>query len=524
MNKQIGGLKLINPEDYRDKSNFQPILDMIDSESAKLTLLSDSSLKGFIFSLEVNPNDSKYMSYQNGNFTDIETNFLLKIAVITPENDIKLDNYGTKTEKFSESPESYLSEARIQSNSWMKSIIGGKPEVCPSVANFSLFDNQNSKNLLEKLLKKQNLIDKNSISRDSSGREKKRRSNVGEDYFQSTPQRSSYRSSDRSLDDKTNTRVLYYLLDRVNNNGYGIGIIVMPKVKNSDTLYQFITDKDNNIRNSTIRSNKINAINAKNDAYAYCLAQIIRLSIFFGVIHLDLHGNNLLVYSKDNSVRSLIIDFGSVSDIMDKTDDDYFTKEQKTYIKGKTGEDVSVQRWITYFSDAFYNINDINENENDTERERKLTLELDFVEEVLKFVTLLDKDRNYKRQFGWYDNIKDNLEIRRKVFKILTTLAPVEDIMPEEVAKMPEEVAKMPQEDDMHEEITKMPQEVTKMPQEDDIMSKEYINKLQSEGFLIDLGKDPNKYYTSISISGGKKKFVLRKTRKTRKTRKIRKH
>ena len=74
-------------------------------------------------------------------------------------------------------------------------------------------------------------------------------------------------------------------------------------------------------------------------AYAYVTAQIARLFINIGVIHFDLHSGNALIYlSPDNTIKSLIIDFGRASNIMTDTDDDYLNVSEKLTMREKKEE------------------------------------------------------------------------------------------------------------------------------------------------------------------------------------------
>ena len=106
--------------------------------------------------------------------------------------------------------ESY-GEAKLQNEIWTKSIAGGRPEICPSIANLSLFDNLQSITLLQ-LLK----------SKPEGSR---------------LPRR------------PTLNHIFDYLLDLIRHHAdYGIGVIVMPKVVDSVTFGNFyfgIPDRSN---------------------------------------------------------------------------------------------------------------------------------------------------------------------------------------------------------------------------------------------------------------------------------------
>lgn len=292
-----GGTKLKN----REKTGFKAIFDMIQSPNSRLELLTVASLKGFIFTLNVDQDYSEYLKLNKGRFGDSTTKFILKFAVIAPQNNTVIPNYKT-IQKNSESASSFFEEATMQQTIWTKSIYGGKEEICPPVGNFSLFDNPNASELLSFLK------DRSSVSTNSK------------DIFE-------------------------YLLNIISTtSSYGLGVIMMPLIENSITL-------GDAINNSSLTSEQ------KEQVYTKSLAQVTRLLIDIGVIHFDLHSNNLLIYIDSNNViHSVIIDFGRASNIMSGQSDEYLTNQTKdlikSQIKGKDG-------WY----DKLFKITDRNEKE-----------------------------------------------------------------------------------------------------------------------------------------------------------------
>lgn len=273
MKPQIGGLKLVNP----NKKGFQPVYDMINNGS--LEYFTVNSLKGFMVTLDVLPGHSEYynLSSTGARFINPVKSFILKFAILTEDDNTRLpsyiDEHGEHIGKSSESQDSYYEEAKLQQHIWIESIIGGRPAICPPVANLSMFNNYESKKLLQFLQSK------------TSGRT--------QNIF----------------------NYLYKYVSDKNNALSGIGVIVMPKIENSFTFADFYDNND---------EDKIN------EAYISIAAQIARLFIHVGVIHFDLHMKNALLYRDDKNVlKCVLIDFGRASDINNRNADDYLTINDK---------------------------------------------------------------------------------------------------------------------------------------------------------------------------------------------------
>ena len=105
---------------------FFPILIMIEDPASEISVFFDSSLKSWVLLLSVPPGRSLY--------TDLAGNeqleFLLKISVITRENDQKLEPYQFFTKKQSESVDSFKNEAELQQNISVDSARYGSDEIC----------------------------------------------------------------------------------------------------------------------------------------------------------------------------------------------------------------------------------------------------------------------------------------------------------------------------------------------------------------------------------------------------------
>jgi len=252
-----GGVKLR----HKELQGFSPIIKMINSDLAKLDVLTVESLKGFMLKLDVEDNDSEYLGLSKSNrFEKPITSFILKFAVITPSNDQMLPSYNG-INKNSESNQSYFDEAKLQYSVWKKSIYYGRPAICPAVVNLSFLDNSNANNFCDFMLKKET----------------------------------------RRLLNKNVENIFIYFKSLLSDPVNQLGIITMPTIEKSQTLLSFS-------RSLIGRSDKDIMIK---DIYGKAAALIARLFLDIGVIHLDLHPGNILVFEKEpNIYEPIIIDFG----------------------------------------------------------------------------------------------------------------------------------------------------------------------------------------------------------------------
>jgi hypothetical protein len=325
MKVKRGGLKLKNI----NKKGFKALFDMINSSSAKINLLTYEALKGFIFELSVSQNDSEYFSLKGSMFVEPVTDYILKFVVISEINNhanLLYKNF----EKTSESMNSFFDEAKLQQKVWVKSILGGRPKICPPVANFSIFNHETSLELCDFL---------------------------------------SIKTTDPSQD------VFKYLYNNISISSklktpYKIGLLTMPKMPDSQTLYDII------------ESPSINK-DIKNKVGANVIAQIVRLFIELGVIHFDLHFQNVLVCGDVNGkYDTLIIDFGRASDIENGKDDEYLNSTEKTSILAMKNN---------FYNEFLSKLSRINE-------EGKIK----FMKDVVDYIKIQDDVANKKILMGLY--------------------------------------------------------------------------------------------------------------------------
>jgi hypothetical protein len=269
---QTGGLYLRNV----DKKGFKPILDMIIHPESTIKMLTYDSLKGFMIVLNIDEQNSEYNYLSETSprkFTKPVTEFLLKLAIITKKEKMigKIEDpskMSTNAEdgiilKYSETRQSFMDEAKIQQKIWYTSLTNGKDQLCPSIANFSLFTNKNSRWLIN--------IMKN----------------------------------------KTKNGVLIHILNWINRmlmndeSDSELGIITMPLIHNSSTFEKYL------------ESYKIGKVSERDFLMSIesFLIQILRLWIDHRIYHADLHVNNSLIFKSDGGeIKCVLIDFGKIVD------------------------------------------------------------------------------------------------------------------------------------------------------------------------------------------------------------------
>lgn len=259
---QDGGLFLIKNSMNEKNSGFYPIIEMILDNESIFSILTYSSLSGFIFTLTIPENKSRYKDQYNNTITSL----LLKIVFIEDDESsfIYINKEDKKDTKSIETKQSFIKESLIQSDIWFESI-NYKQEISPSVANLSIFDEISSITLLNKIIEKVN--------------------------------------------NGMNTNNILIFLKKIIINrkevSKGIGILTMKNYENTTTYFNFTSSFNSNLpmNYSTFR------IVSKN-----LLIKLIRLADI-GYIHLDLHDSNVLVINDNNC---LIIDFGRVGQITDE--------------------------------------------------------------------------------------------------------------------------------------------------------------------------------------------------------------
>ena len=287
MDNQSGGVK--RKADDMDSPGFTRIYNMVNAANSKLDVLNTGSLKGFMSNLTVDKEDSEYLNLRGKRFTEPVTNFILKFVILTDIPGRDLGYYNGK-HKSSESRESFFNEAKLQQHIWKTSIAAGRPAICPSVANLSMFTTEDSLSLMN--------------------------------FFKESNANNYTIESPNPI--TNNTDVFKFLSNKsqISKPDRGIGVLAMPTITQSTTLEQFTR-----LPNNSVFYGKVITYADKLTAISNAFAQIARLFIEIGVIHFDLHSRNIMIYlNSEEEIKCSLIDFGRASNILSDEDDINLTK------------------------------------------------------------------------------------------------------------------------------------------------------------------------------------------------------
>lgn len=316
-NYHHGGLKQVINNNYNyyyyndmniNSKLFNDISKMIFSKQNELKILSYDSLSGFIYLLKLphtKNNNSNIQFYDinnhNSRFNIPVHEFIIKISVLSSRDSTSLKQF-MNCDKMTMSPNTFHDEAKFQQKAWIESIIGGRDAICPSIANFTLLQQNDALHFFGLLNK-----------------------------YKHTNTKSTEHLLNNYLINIMNTK--HYIPSSKHNNKIvddkiGIGFIIM-SLKNNATVFENEIFK----LKKNINNNKYSLIMT----YAMVISNLLRLSLEMKIFHIDFHDRNVLFYNDKltNEKKSIIIDFGRASDIKNIYEhDEYFTiSEKKSILK-----------------------------------------------------------------------------------------------------------------------------------------------------------------------------------------------
>lgn len=250
-----------------------PLIKMLSSNSARMKFLSCSSKVGFMCVLDVSEEDSEFLEPDN---STVMTSFMLKIVVISenPYEDLPVES-----RRRPEIEQQLRYEDYIQNRVWKSSTITGNEQICPPLIDLKFLKTEHDKSLM---------------------------------FLQMLAPKIT-----------ENKRVLEELISIIIKSKstpalgiLGLGIMLMPNIERSVTLQTFLHFRDGH----DFFGNRVTP-DVKAHVLKLTVSKIFLLFFQSGIIHTDLHQNNILVYAnKSGRINVLIIDFGKVIDI------EYYTR------------------------------------------------------------------------------------------------------------------------------------------------------------------------------------------------------
>lgn len=376
-----GGVLLVDSIENNNSTGIDAILYMMKDARSVIKPLTFSSLKGFLFELNVDKNVSRHKTLGDTNeFDTLVTNYIFKIvaidvkkkSILPPFNDIY---------KECETQDVFTQEAILQQEIYTKSIVNGCSPICPSIATFSILNNENA---LE-FIKYVNL-----------------RLFIGETKYEEIIE---YLQTifDRSITLETGSTTLE------------MGLIVMPSIINSD-----------NSISTTYRSYLKSIDFAYNDSITNLLvAQVIRL-LFLRFFHFDLHSSNALVTLSPKSI--FLIDFGRASNLLNNATDEYYkTVSEKQKLLGEILELEAMDKTVGIKTSSFNPF-----------KHAEVVLPSDFIRKCIHLIIETDRNKNQSlhtyvsildyQMKGWLKHIdinnNDQLDKIYKFYKLISSTKP----------------------------------------------------------------------------------------------------
>jgi hypothetical protein len=250
---------------------FDAIISMI-ANAEEVECISIESLSGFIFRIK---SSKSYFKRMVGDNEEDVYDLILKIAIISKKPFVYTTGILYGPTKSTITPNTFYNEAITQQKIYNLSSVTSY-QMCPSVLDVSVFKSQNTKNTLIQLLTK-------IFSIETDDEEKHE-----EDYTKEE-----------------------IILNTISKRGYTLSMITMEYAKDFQTLDDFyVVEYDDLIKTDS-------GVNRLYEIYGYIYSLKLSLYILTGIIHSDLHIENIMIHKnikKEKSVKNKIymIDFEKV--------------------------------------------------------------------------------------------------------------------------------------------------------------------------------------------------------------------
>jgi len=295
---QHGGLALNNKKQFtgaNDREKYTEAFTYMIKNATEIKCISYNSLAGYIFIIKIEPDDAVFLNLDSDNkYTIPVTNILVKFALITPTK-LHYANAIDKTDKSTMIKQDFEKEKNIQLDIYKKTLESNNIPICPSIIYYDVIPNKPDSELLTICYNK--IIEKNKYAEEMYNNSKEPHILTNLDEMDITQ------------------KVIEEILEYKNRSSkVEVGIIGMEYANGYTTF-------DSYLYNITKDQRHIKGIydSIKCDMHCKCIANIIiniiRLFISNGIIHMDLHVNNIMVNVEQH--KSLLIDFGLYNKLID---------------------------------------------------------------------------------------------------------------------------------------------------------------------------------------------------------------
>jgi hypothetical protein len=256
---------------------FNAIMSMI-ANAEDIKCISMESLSGFIFHVK---SSKSYFKRMVGDHEEDVYELILKMSILSKKPFFYSTGIMYGPSKLSIQPNVFYNEAMTQQKIYNLSSITSY-QICPSLLDVSVFKTKKTKDTLIKLLK--NIV---------------RSENANEDANE---------DEDEDEDEYTD---IEKILNNISKRGYTFSMMTMEYAKDFQTLDDFYVVEYEELIKTDAGKDRLYEI------YGYIYSLKLGLYILTGIIHIDLHIENIMIHKnikKEKSVKNKIymIDFEKV--------------------------------------------------------------------------------------------------------------------------------------------------------------------------------------------------------------------
>jgi len=304
---QHGGLALNPNKNFEGNTETEKyakaFTNMIENAIA-IKCISYNSLAGYIFTIEINEQDVVFYGLNDQNVFDVPvTKLLVKFVLISHEPTNYITNIGMKISKSGKknkitiTEEDFEKEKQIQLDIYDKTLKSNNIPISPSIIYYDVIPSKTNSDILNIFYNK--IIEKYKYTKNKY-QESKQNDVLKKNYGEMT------------LSKIVIDEIIRYKINTKSN--FDVGVIGMEYANDYTTFNNYLNEITGEAKTRQLMySSKECGINC--NCIANIIINIIRLFISTGVIHMDLHVNNIMV--NVDKQKSLLIDFGFYKKIVE---------------------------------------------------------------------------------------------------------------------------------------------------------------------------------------------------------------